>query len=498
MTFTPEVWDGVVRRLRLELPPFICDAFIANLTAEPSGDGVRIQCPTAFHRDRVRDHYRQSITECLSAELGRRPSVEITTAESKRVVVATTPSQRSSPMPVPPRRHGPRIESVNLSPARAGAGADSAHGASPAKPTSHPVGRRADASRPVVRPVQRPLLRSGQTFESFVVGDCNALAREASIAMLRQDDPNLSRLFLCSPHGLGKTHLAKAICAEARANGLRPVYTSAEAFTNEFLASLRSRQTGRFKRKFRQECDVLVVEDVAFFQGKESTQLEFFHTVQHVRDAGGRTIFTGGQLPQELTSLDSRVRSQLADGFVAELGPPDAQVRREILRAKAAAGGVHLPDESVEMLVEAIRGSVRDLENVLIQLVTTASLLKKKIDRALTQEALDKKGASGGSSLPRLQIADVISLVAGSFQTTADEMAGKSRRKEILVPRQLAMYLCRRYTDASLTEIGRALNRDHPSVRNAISKIERAILEKAPLRYQVEELARQLGCGERR
>jgi chromosomal replication initiator protein len=316
--------------------------------------------------------------------------------------------------------------------------------------------------------------------------------------MLREDNPNLSRLFLCSDHGLGKTHLAQAICSEARANGLRPVYTSAEAFTNEFLASLRSRQTGRFKRKFRQECDVLVVEDVAFFEGKESTQLEFFHTVQHVRDAGGRTIFTGGQLPQELTALESRVRSQMGDGFVAELGTPDAQVRREILRSKAAAGGVHLPDESVEMLVDAIRGSVRDLENVLIQLVTTASLLKKKIDRTLTQEALDKKGAAGGSSLPRLQIADVVSLVAGSFQTTPDEMAGKSRRKEVLIPRQLAMYLCRRYTDASLTEIGRTLNRDHPAVRNAISKIERAVLEKAPLRYQVEELARQLGGRERR
>jgi chromosomal replication initiator protein len=142
--------------------------------------------------------------------------------------------------------------------------------------------------------------------------------------------------------------------------------------------------------------------------------------------------------------------------------------------------------------VESVRGSVRDLESVLIQLVTTASLLKKTIDRALTQEALEKKGAERGGSLPRLQISDVIPLVAGSFKTTTGEMAGKSRRKQVLVPRQLAMYLCRRYTDASLAEIGRALNRDHPSVRNAIQKVERAILEKAPLRYQVEQLARQL------
>jgi chromosomal replication initiator protein len=270
------------------------------------------------------------------------------------------------------------------------------------------------------------------------------------------------------------------------------VYASAEGFTNEFLASLRSRQTAKFKRKFRQECDVLVVEDVGFLQGKESTQLEFFHTVQHLRDAGGRVVFTSSRLPQSFADLDSRVRSQLADGFVAEIGPPDAQVRRAILRAKADAGGVHLPEESIEMLVESVRGSVRDLESVLIQLVTTASLLKKRIDRALTEEALAKKGADSPGGLARLEIADILKTVAGFFKTTPAEMSGKSRRKEVLVPRQLAMYLCRRYTDDSLVEIGRALGRDHPAVRNAVTKIERAILEKAPLRYQVEALVEQL------
>ena len=502
MTFTPEVWDGVVRHLRSELPPYICDAFIDNLHVEGRESIVRIQCPTAFHRDRVRDQYRGTICAGLARELGRAVEVEIVVADGSPRV-GTTDSTTSEPgeleMPAIPIPFSQSRPTTPTTPAPAQATARTPNqtpaqtlGSTP-PPAASPALRSASRPPAIARkPEQRPLLQARHTFDSFVVGDCNALAREASLAVLRDEDPCLAQLYLCGASGLGKTHLARAVCTEARARGRRPVYTSAEAFTNEFLASLRNRQTGRFKKKFRQDCDVLVVEDVAFLAGKESTQLEFFHTVQHVRDAGGRVVFTGGRLPQTFTSLESRVRSQLSDGFVAEMGAPDAQVRREILRAKASAGGVHLPQECLEMLVDSVRGSVRDLEGVLIQLVTTASLLKKKIDRALTCEALEKKGAEHASALPRLQIADVLSLVTTSFKVTADEIAGKSRKKEVLVPRQLAMYLCRQYTDATLAEIGRAMNRDHPSVRNAIAKIERAVLEKAPLRYQVEELARQL------
>ena len=457
MTFTPQVWDGALRRLRLELPGFVCKAFIDNLSVERRGDGLLVLCPTPFHRDRVRGHYFGPIRDCIAKEMGRDIEVEIAVGNAQCPATEAEPPK--------PQRSAP---------------------AAPQKPP-------APAPQVKTRPVQRALLRQPLTFESFVVGQCNALAREASLAVVRNADPHLGQLFLCAGSGLGKTHLARAVCSEARANGMRPVYTSAEAFTNEFLGSLRSRQTARFKRKYRQDCDLLVVEDVGFLQGKESTQLEFFHTVEHLREAGGRTLFTGNRLPQSLTSLEPRVRSQLSDGFVAEIGAPDAEVRRTILRAKAAAGGVHLPEESLEMLVEGVRGSVRDLESVLIQLVTTASLLKKRIDRALTEEALAKKVTNGQGIGPRIEVADVVKLVAGSFKTTQKEMSSKSRRKQVLIPRQLAMYLCRRYTDASLAEIGQAFGRDHPSVRNAISKIERAILERAPLRYQVEALVEQLG-----
>ena len=464
MTFSPEVWDGVVRRLRPEVPDFVHKAFIQTLAVETRGDAVRISCRSAFHRDRIRSLWLGTIRDCIAKEMGRAVELELVVHEATdSVPVKPRPTPRPSPQAVPKPEPTPRAAPMP-----------------------------AQAPRTLTPPIQRPLLRPPLTFDSFVVGPCNSLAREASLAVVRDEEPHLSQLYLYGGPGLGKTHLARAICSEARANGKRPVYTTAEAFLNEFLASMRSRQTGSFKKKFRQECDVLVVEDVGFLEGKQSTQLEFFHTVQHLQDADKRIVFTGSRLPQSLTALEPRLRSQLTQGFVAEMGTPDAQVRRAILRAKADAGGVHLPDESLEMLVERVRGSVRDLVSVLGQLVATASLLQKRIDRTLTEEALAKKGASGPGSLPHLEIADVVKLVAKSFKTTQAKMSGKSRRKQVLVPRQLAMYLCCRYTDASLADIGRAFERDHPSVRNAITKIERAILEKAPLRYQVEALVEQL------
>ncbi len=359
-------------------------------------------------------------------------------------------------------------------------------GARPASVGSPAGGGALGGRRPTRRPQQ-------QSFDNFVVGPCNALAREASLAIARDRQLSLNQLYLNSAPGQGKTHLARSVVVEARRlAGSRVTYTSAEDFTNDFMSAIRSKDVGPFKRRYRKECDLLVVEDVAFFEGKSQTQLEFFHTVQHVLDAGGRVVLTGDRLPRRMRGLDPRLRDQFSSGFVAEIEAPDARVRREILRTKAASGGVHLPPDCVDLLVEQVHGSVRDLEGVLIQLVTTASLLKRSIDRDLTSEALAKKCGVPVHETKRPSPETVIRVVSTFFKTTPEALCSRSRRRDVLVPRQLAMYLCRRYTDASLTEIGRALGRDHPAVKNAVERVERDMLERAPLRYQVEALRERL------
>lgn len=500
MTFTPEVWDGVLRRLQSEVPSFSFEAWLAPLEAHSTGRDLVLVCPSTFHRERVRDHYLPHIDACLRQELGNEQHALVTIelgVKARRATgamsgVASAETKAAEPVVVGAAEHGPGEPRKTRR-----AETDAAAAASRREPlprlAESRAAREAAVDARVARPLASPVDGAPHTFDTFVVGPCNALAREAALAMARDQQKSLSQLYLCAESGMGKTHLSRAIAAEANAVGAGAVqYVSAEAFTNHFMSALRSNRTGDFKRRYRGRRQLLVVEDVQFLEKKDATQLEFFHTVAHVLDAGGRVVLTGDRMPNQMPGLRDRLRSQLMGGFVAELEPPDAQVRRAILRAKAAHGGWRLPADCLDLLVESVSGSVRDLEGFLIQLVTTSALLGQPIDLALTRDAIAKKGPTRSDGRTRLSIREVVRVVAAFFQTTPERLGSKSRKQEILLPRQLAMYLCRRYTEATIAEIGQALGRDHPSVRNAIEKMERAILEKPKVRYQVEALVERL------
>jgi chromosomal replication initiator protein len=451
MISPPGIWAGVLRRLEAKLPSYALQAWVQPLTAEGDGEGIRLLCPSPFHRDRIRDRFLALIHHAAAEEAGRPVGFALAVSE-RRPRAADDPE----PPPVPDSRAQ-----------RSG----------------------------VERPSQRPF---PYTFESFVVGPCDALAREASFAVAHGRQQRLNPLYLVSEPGLGKTHLARAIVTDSTSGeGRGARYAPAESFTNEFMASIRSRQMDRFKRRFRSGCDLLVVEDVQFLASKTATQMELFHTIEHLLDAGVRVVLTGDRLPRDIANLEPRLRSQMTAGLVAEIDPPDTQVRRRILRSKAASGGVHLPDDCLGRLVEVARGSVRDLEGVLIQLVASSSLLGRPIDLDLTEAALHKLSPTQPAA-PVLELRAIVEAVASFFRTTPEAMASRSRRRDVLVPRQLAMYLCRRYSDAPLTAIARAFGRDHPAVSNAVRVVERRILEHAPLRYQIEALSARLDALQRR
>jgi chromosomal replication initiator protein len=449
LSLPPRFWDGVLGRLEGVVPVGFLNGWIRPLAVQASPDGLRLLCATPFQRDRVQGRYLEAIERAIAEEAGAPLRVELELGGPAARPAPAAPH----PMPLPA-----------------------------ALPARAPL-RRAEP-----RQIELPY-----SFDSFVVGPCNALAREAAFAVAHGRQARANPLFIAAAHGLGKTHLARATYAAARTLGReRALYVSAETFTHTFTRALRSRDTAeRFKRRFRRDCDLLVVEDVQFLSSKPATQLELFHTICHLLDAGVRVVVTGHRMPRELQGLDARLRSQLAAGLVAELELPDASVRRRILRAKAAAGGVRIPDDCLDLLVEKVRGSVRDLEGVLVQLVESAALLERPIDADLTRSAIHKVAPMEAAPC-RLDLDAVIGAVAAFTGTSREALCARSRRCDALLPRQLAMYLCHRFTDASLSEIGLALRRRHPSVRNAIRVVERGVLERPQLRYQVEALVARL------
>ena len=450
-------WSDVVRRLEAEAPAFVIDAWVRPLIAESNGDRIRLLCPSALHRDRVRDRFLGQILKLAEAEAGKPVEIEL---------AVSTPAERTSPPPAP---------------------------ATPAQRTTS-APERQPRTRKARKPEQHNL---PYTFENFVVGACNRLAREASLAVAQGAQQALNPLYLTSAPGLGKTHLARAIALARKQTDGRVIYTSSESFTNQFTGAIRDRKMDQFKKRFRDGCDLLVVEDVQFLGGKKATQFELFQTLSHLVDIGARVVLTADRLPSEIAGLEERVRSHMTAGLVATLEPPDALVRREILRAKAASGGVRLPNDCLDLLVDVVRGSVRDLEGVLVQLVTTSSLLKRPIDLELTEQSLAKVSAL----LPtkrRLAIETIIEVVAKLYETTPVVLASRSRRKEAMVPRQIAMYLCRRYTHQPASAIARVFARSHPSVSNAEKVVERRMLENAPFRYRVEAISARLDELERR
>lgn len=319
------------------------------------------------------------------------------------------------------------------------------------------------------------------TFDQFVIGRSNDVAAAAAQAAAQAPGKVYNPLFIYGDTGLGKTHLMQAIAHDllARNPGLRLAYVGTEQFTNEFISAIQARTMGDFRRRFR-EIDLLLVDDVQFLKGKETTQEEFFHTFNAIYEAGRQIVLTSDRPPKEIRELEARLVSRFEWGMVANIDSPDLEHRIAILKKKASLDHLEftIPDEVTEFIAQHVKSSVRELEGSIIKLLAYASLKHRTISVDLAREALRDKIREGASSdfpdVPptAVTVATIQQVVAREWGVTPDGLRSKTRTKQLTVPRQVAMYLCRELLGLQLVEIGNAFGgRDHSTVIHSLDRV---------------------------
>ena len=319
-------------------------------------------------------------------------------------------------------------------------------------------------------------LNTQYCFESFVVGPCNLFAHSAARGVAEKPAEIYNPLFIHGGVGLGKTHLMQAIGHHAlsrHAGRMRVVYLSTESFTNHLISAIQNRATDRFRQRFR-NIDVLLVDDIHFIAGKDATQEEFFHTFNALHDKKKQIVISSDRPPKEIPTLENRLVSRFEWGLVASLEPPDYQTRVAILRKKAENCKSPVATEILELIAERVHSNIRELEGALTKLVATASIRGETLSRRLAAEALEEAFNRAAKSEPTVDSVRRVS--ARFFGVKESDLASSRRSRSITFPRQVAMYICRALTSASLHEIGQAFGKkDHTTVMYACRKIETLI-----------------------
>ncbi|MEP6470748.1 MAG: chromosomal replication initiator protein DnaA [Acidobacteriota bacterium] len=323
------------------------------------------------------------------------------------------------------------------------------------------------------------------TFDSFVVGSSNQFAHAAARAVAESPSRSYNPLFLYGGVGLGKTHLVHAIAHEVlrRSPAMKVMYLSAERFLNELINALRFERMHEFKSRYR-ELDVLLMDDIQFIAGKDSTQEEFFYTFNALHDAQKQIVVTSDALPKEIPTLEERLRSRFEWGLIADIQPPDLEMKVAIIRKKAAAEKAEIPNDVALYIAGTVKANVRELEGRLNRVLAFSSLTGKPVSVELAKETLrDILGREENRAIP----AEILKTVASHYGLRVSDLKAKTNAKPISFPRQVAMYLCRKLTGLSYPEIGRLFNdKHHSTVMHSVEKIEKLVEDDPDFRKVIE------------
>lgn len=333
------------------------------------------------------------------------------------------------------------------------------------------------------------------SFDSFVIGASNRFAHAAALSVAETPSKSYNPLFIHGAAGLGKTHLLHAIGHYVRENypDRHIRYVSTETFLNEFVDAIRTNSTQSFKKRYR-ECDVLLVDDVQFIENRESLQEEFFHTFNSLYGASKQIVLTSDRPPKAIATLEDRLRSRFLSGLITDVQPPEIETRLAILKKKADENSYSVPPEVLEFIAESVKDNIRELEGALTRVCAFSRLYGTKLNISMAKEVL----ADIISSQQEYEInaATILTTTASAFGVSIEELKGTSRKRPIVVARQVAMYVTRELTDLSYPAIGKAFgDKDHTTVMHSVEKIESLMSSDREIYNQVSEILTKIRGG---
>ncbi|MBL8913336.1 MAG: chromosomal replication initiator protein DnaA [Archangium sp.] len=433
-----ELWQSALERLRNDGQTYVVSQLLQLHPLKLEADALTLGVEDLFFRDWVDDHYSELMGTALAGVTGAP------------VRVLWEKVEKSSIAPVFTQTTPPPIASLR-------------------------------------RPAR---LNERFTFETYVVSDSNQLPAAAAYAVSESPGRAYNPLFIYGGTGLGKTHLLHAIGNRiiSRQAGARVLYLSSEEFTNQFIESVRDQKMTEFRRRFREECDVLLIDDIQFLGKKQETQNEFFYTFNALHQMSKAVVMTSDTVPSEIPGLEDRLRSRFAMGLITDVHEPTFEARMAILKKKAAAEGVNLTDKVTNFIARHVVKNVRELEGALIKVTAVHALTGQPLTEELCAQVL-------ADLIPAQKALDAETIqreVARFYKLPVDELRGERRVKHVAHARQVAMYLCRTLTAASLPEIGKRFNKDHSTVLTSVRKIESLKDSDEQLKLELGELSQKL------
>ena len=479
-----QVWQKALHELALQIPATTFETWVRDTSIIDYRNGEFIVgVPHAFARDWLHRRLRSRIKEILS-HLTRR---------SAQVVfrVRPHPQKQANPSESAPLYADMPDEASQSTPEVAKNSPQAAPSVS-----RNPAGvprQRARAEKPAAATRSDVVLKGGvfnprYTFDTFVVGNHNRLAHAAAQSIVEQPGHRFNPLFVYGGVGLGKTHLLHAIGHAMTNQGMQVLYCSSEQFTNDLISAIRQQNTEEYRNKYRQ-VDLLLIDDIQFIGGKESTQEEFFHTFNHLHAAGRQLVISSDRTPKEIATLEARLRSRFEGGLQADISQPDLETRVAILQSKAQSINQSVSTDVLMLIAERVESNIRELEGALNRLIIQAPFHDRQLDRSVAKGILDTLVPQ---RRPR-EAASVVQIVARHFDLTEEALLGRSRTKEIANARQLAMFLLREEHGLSLINIGELLGgRDHSTVRHGVEKIAQDIERDEGVRREVVALREKI------